>query len=45
MFVLILRGRRTDFKAHAILVLRLCMANLLQGATLISLALCNSVRK
>ena len=34
MFVLFLRGRRADFKAHAILVLRLRTANLLEGATL-----------
>ena len=34
MFVLFLRGRRADFKARAILVLRLRTANLLEGATL-----------
>ena len=34
MFVLFLRGRRTDFKARVIIVLRLCTVNLLQGATL-----------
>ena len=33
-FVLFLRGRRADFKARAILVLRLRPANLLWGATL-----------
>ena len=34
MFVLFLRGRRTDFKACVIIVLRLHTVNLLQGATL-----------
>ena len=34
MFVLFLRGRRADFKARLIIVLRLCTVNLLQGATL-----------
>ena len=34
MFVLFLCGRRTDFKAFVIIVLRLCTVNLLQGATL-----------
>ena len=34
MFVLILSGRRADYKARAILVLRLRTANLLYGATL-----------
>ena len=34
MFVLFLRGSRADFKARAILVLRLRPANLLKGATL-----------
>ena len=36
MFVLFLRGHRADFKAPAILVLRLRTANLLYGATLIA---------
>ena len=34
MFVLFLRGSRADFKARAILVLRLRTANLLKGAAL-----------
>ena len=34
MFVLFLRGSRAEFKARAILVLRLRPANLLKGATL-----------
>ena len=34
MFVLFLHGCRADFKARVIVVLRLCMVNLLQGATL-----------